>query len=300
MDTVLTLVVTPHDGELLREIEAKTLAYLNSSVTGTFERTVLSENEAIDLAFDGTDKAQEIHRDIPGLLSNVKIDWCLQSIKNRKKKLLLADMDSTIITVECIDELADFAGIKDKVSEVTEAAMRGEIDFIGALESRVALLKDLPESALKRCFDERVKLTEGARTLIQTMKSNGAYTALVSGGFTFFTSRIQVITGFDMHRSNELEIIDGLLTGKVVPPICDAGTKLESLKQLKNDLKLSVEQIVAIGDGANDIPMIDAAGLGVAFHAKEKTQNAADTAINHTSLETLLFYQGFRRSEFIS
>ena len=258
----------------------------------------LAEDRAVDLAFDGLEReAAQERLSAAGLLDTV--DFCLQPVDFRRKKLFLADMDSTIITVECIDELADFAGFREEVSAITERAMNGELDFNEAFRARVAMLKGLREEILQQVFDERVTLTPGARTLVQTMRSVGTYTALVSGGFTFFTGRVRELVGFHMDMSNELLFEDGALTGVAAEPILNSGAKLNTLESLRHDYSLRREETVAIGDGANDIPMIEAAGLGVAFHAKEKAAAAADATIRFGDLTTLLYYQGYRRSDFI-
>ena len=218
----------------------------------------------------------------------------------RRKKLLIADMDSTIITIECIDELADFMGLKAEIAAVTERAMRGELDFEQALTERVAKLKGLTVEKLQQAYDERVRLTPGAATLVRTMRANGAVTALVSGGFTFFTQRVARAVGFEHVYGNTLEIADGALTGRVVPPILGANAKLSELQSLIKQNGLNTEETLAIGDGANDIPMIEAAGLGLAFHAKPKTAAAARAEIRHGDLTTALFYQGYAESDFVT
>lgn len=253
----------------------------------------LKPHIAVDFTFTGTVEISALEELITAC------DFCLQPATDRRKKLLLADMDSTIITVECIDELADFAGLKNEVSAITEKAMRGELDFNDAFKSRVAMLTGLHEDVLEKTFAERVKLTGGARTLIQTMKKNGAYSALVSGGFTYFTSRVRALTGFDMDDANKLLFEDGKLTGKAIEPILNSQAKLDNLNRLKAELKLERTQITAIGDGANDIPMIEAAGLGVAFHAKPAAEAAASATIRYGDLTTLLYYQGYKASEFV-
>lgn len=226
------------------------------------------------------------------------IDVAVQPTAHRKKKLLVADMDSTIITVECIDEIADMVGLKEKVAKITEAAMRGELDFIGALKERVAMLKGLDVAALDKVYAERVRLTPGARTLIQTMNANGAMTVLVSGGFTFFTDRVAAAVGFKVARANTLEIKDGKLTGKVTPPIVDSATKKATLQEFAAQIDGGVAAALALGDGANDIPMIETAGLGVAFYAKPKTAAAADVAIRYGDLTAVLYLQGYKREDF--
>lgn len=321
MHIALTLVVNPDADAPLDKIVNGVKNAVNAPVT---ER-VLSAGKAVDLTFDfqhtlRTDDAQIPHTSradsaqsphishtvfahFPGLAAAIDVrglDWCLQPTEGRRKKLILADMDSTMITVECIDELADFVGLKEKVAAITEAAMRGELDFEGALTERVALLKGLPLRDLERCYSERIELMGGARTLVQTMKKAGATAVLVSGGFTFFTGRVAEAIGFDVHRSNVLEFDGDALSGTVQKPICGAQTKLDTLLEYKEKLGLEASDILAVGDGANDIPMIEGAGLGVAYHAKPKTQDAAAASVRHSDLTCLLYYQGYADSDFVT
>ena len=219
-------------------------------------------------------------------------------LANRRKKLLIADMDSTMIPVECIDEVADFAGVREQVVAITEPAMRGEISFEEALYARVALLEGLPEAKLQTVFDQRVSLNPGARTTIQTMRANGAYCALVSGGFTFFTERVAAAAGFNEHRANTLLSQDGKLTGKVSEPVLGRQAKIEALEEISARLGITPDDAIAVGDGANDLGMIGVAGLGVAYRAKPVVAEAADAAINHGDLTTLLYLQGYRDAEF--
>jgi len=207
-------------------------------------------------------------------------------------------MDSTLIGQECIDELADFAGFKDKVSAITERAMRGEIGFEGALTDRVALLNGLPLSDLQTCFQDRITLNEGAKTLCATMKANGAETVVVSGGFTFFSSRVAKAVGFEHHHANILMDDGEALLGQVQPPILGREAKLERLKDYSQGLG-GPEAAVAIGDGANDLAMVTASGLGIAYYAKPAVAAAAHCAINHTDLRTALYFQGYKDSEFV-
>lgn len=228
-----------------------------------------------------------------------KVDVIVQPIVGREKALLIADMDSTMITVECIDELADYAGIKPQIAEITERAMRGELDFEGALHGRVALLKGLPDGAIDQCRTERVVIMGGAKALVRTMKARGARTLLVSGGFTRFTGPVAEEIGFDVHVANVLEIADGALLGTVTTPIVDAArkrTELEAAIAGGIDRALTL----AVGDGANDIPMIQGAGLGVAYHAKPKTREAAAAEIVHGDLSVLLYAQGIPSAAWIS
>ncbi|MDF1720802.1 MAG: phosphoserine phosphatase SerB [Minwuia sp.] len=232
-----------------------------------------------------------------GALGGATIDLALTAARNRRKRLLIADMDSTMITVECIDELADFAGVRDAVSGITERAMRGEIDFEGALLERVGLMQGLPEDVLQQAFDARVRLTDGARTLLATMKASGAHAALVSGGFTYFTERVAAQAGFDEHHANTLLFTDGKLTGDVGRPILGRQAKLDQLNRITDMLGIGLDDALAVGDGANDLAMIQASGLGVAFHAKPMTANAAAARVSHGDLTTLLYYQGIPGSE---
>ena len=225
-------------------------------------------------------------------------DVIVQPVEGRAKALLIADMDSTMITVECIDELADYAGIKPQIAEITERAMRGELDFEGALHGRVALLKGLPDSAIDQCRQERVVIMGGAKALVRTMKARGARTLLVSGGFTRFTGPVAAEIGFDMHVANVLEIADGALLGSVTRPIVDAARKrveLEAAIAGGIDRALTL----AVGDGANDIPMIEGAGLGVAYHAKPVTRAAAAAEIVHGDLSVLLYAQGIASADWV-
>lgn len=241
--------------------------------------------------------ATELEQRATAALAGAAIDLALTPDRNRRKRLLIADMDSTIITVECIDELADFAGVRDAVSGITERAMRGEIDFDGALTERVGLMHGLPESVLQQAFDERVRLTDGAATLVQTMKAGGARAALVSGGFTFFTERVARLAGFDEHHANRLIFRDGHLTGEVGQPILGRQAKLDQLNRITAADGISNDDALAVGDGANDLAMIQASGLGVAFHAKPVTAAAAAARVVHGDLTTLLYYQGIPHGE---
>lgn len=227
-----------------------------------------------------------------------KVDVIVQAVAGREKKLLIADMDSTMITVECIDELADYAGIKPQIAEITERAMRGELDFEGALHGRVALLRGLPDSAIDRCRDERVVIMSGAKALVRTMKARGARTLLVSGGFTRFTGPVAEEIGFDAAVANVLEIADGALLGTVERPIVDAARKRA---ELEGAIASGIERALtmAVGDGANDIPMIEGAGLGVAYHAKPKTRAAAHAEIVHGDLSALLYAQGIAAKDWV-
>ncbi len=226
-------------------------------------------------------------------------DVVVQKTAERRRKLIIADMDSTMITVECIDELADYAGIKDQIAEVTERAMRGELNFEEALDSRVALLRGLPETAIEQCLAERVTIMPGARALVRTIRAHGGYAVLVSGGFTRFAEPVARMIGFDRAIANILGIADAMLDGSVARPIIGAETKRMTLLETLAEKGWSVADSLAVGDGANDIPMIEAAGLGVAYHAKPKTAAAAAASIRHGDLSALLFASGYRRAEWV-
>lgn len=229
---------------------------------------------------------------------DVPVDVNCVPLEGRRKRLLIADMDSTMIPVECIDEVADFAGVREQVVAITEPAMRGEISFEEALHARVALLEGLPVDKLQQVYDERVGLNPGARVLVQTMTAHGAYCALVSGGFTFFTERVAVAAGFHHNRANVLLSEDGALTGKVTEPVLGREAKVEALNTLTAERGITPKDALAVGDGANDLGMIGAAGLGVAFCAKPIVAEAADCAIQHGDLTALLYLQGYAETEF--
>jgi phosphoserine phosphatase len=234
-------------------------------------------------------------------LSGAAVDVVLQPAAGRRKVLFLADMDSTMIGQECIDELADYVGLKPRVAAITERAMRGEIEFAPALRERVALLKGLPASVVDEVIAARIRLTPGALALIATLRRNGAYTCLVTGGFTLFTARIAAMLGFDENRANTL-VLDaaGRLTGEVAEPIFGREGKLATLIELTRRLGIAAHDALVAGDGANDIAMIQAAGLGVAYHAKPKVAAAAAARIDHGDLTALLYVQGYRRDEFVT
>jgi len=237
---------------------------------------------------------------VAGVIAGLAIDACIQAAAGRKKRLLIADMDSTIINVECIDELADFAGVKDRVSEITERAMRGELDFEAALRERVAMLKGLPLADLQRAYDERVRLNPGARTLVRTMTAHGAKAFLVSGGFNFFTSRVAAAAGFDANRANTLVEAGDVLAGTVGDPILGKAAKLAALNEEAANLGIPLSATLAVGDGANDLAMIEASGLGVAYRAKPIVAAQADAKVDHADLTALLYFQGYRADEFVT
>lgn len=231
-------------------------------------------------------------------LQEIGIDLIVQPAEGRRKKMLLADMDSTMIGQECIDELAGMAGVGPRVAEITKRAMNGELDFEGALIERVGLLKGLPESVIDKVLAERITFTPGGRELIATMKANGGYAALVSGGFTAFTTAVAGALGFDEHRANTLLAENGTLTGGVARPILGREAKIAALREITARLGLSHSDVMAVGDGANDLGMLHLAGTGVALHAKPAVAAQCDIRINHGDLTALLYIQGYTVEEF--
>ncbi|KAB2912300.1 MAG: phosphoserine phosphatase SerB [Hyphomicrobiaceae bacterium] len=228
----------------------------------------------------------------------IDVNIIADDIALRRKKLLVADMESTIIEQECLDELADYVGLRPRIAAITERAMRGELDFEAALKERVGLLGGLDVRVLDELYANRITLMPGARTLVATMRKNGAICALVSGGFTFFTERVAARVGFDVQQANTLQIAGGKLAGTVAEPILGREAKLAALERLTREHRLAPAETIAVGDGANDLTMIKAAGLGVAFRAKPVVAAAAAASITHGDLTALLYLQGYRREEF--
>jgi phosphoserine phosphatase len=269
--------------------------------TDAAEVVWLARDEACEFPLHASDMeaARDVRDRIASRLSAFPVDVCVVPPEGRRKGLLIADMDSTIIQQECIDEMADVLGLKPGIAAITERAMRGEIPFEAALTERLALLAGLAEGDLQRVFDERVTLMPGARTLVATMRAAGAFTALVSGGFSFFTSRVAAAVGFDVDRANTLEMVDGRLTGRVVGPILGREAKLAALEQYRAERGIAAAATMAVGDGANDLAMITAAGLGVAYRAKPVVAADAHAGITHGDLTALLYLQGYARSQFV-
>lgn len=256
---------------------------------------ILSPGMAFDLPVahpDALAQARDRATDLP-------IDINLLPAGDRKKKLLVADMDSTIINVECLDELADMAGLKPQIAAITERAMRGELEFEAALKERVGMLKGLTLDALERTYVERVRLNPGAKSLLATMRANGAHTMLVSGGFGYFTQRVAEAAGFHVERGNRLIDDGAALTGEVGMPILGREAKLKALEEGVAANGLTSADALAVGDGANDLAMIRKAGLGVAYHAKPVVAQAAGAAINHNDLTALLYLQGYSDDEIV-
>lgn len=261
----------------------------------------LSPGVACELAVDLGETAPSVLADcVRAVTGDRPIDVNVIPLDVRRKRLLVADMDSTIIAQECIDELADAVGLRAEVAGITERAMRGEIAFEGALRERVGKLKGLGLDALERAYAERVALNPGARTLVRTMAHNGARCVLVSGGFTYFTSRVAAAAGFHADRANTLGAADGKLTGTVGEPILGREAKLAALTEEAAGLGAPLEATIAIGDGANDLAMIAAAGLGVAYRAKPIVAAEADCAVDHADLTAVLHFQGYRTDEFVT
>jgi phosphoserine phosphatase len=259
----------------------------------------LERGTACDLPFRGPAPA-DLSAKVRTRLSPHKLDIAVLPESGRRKALLVADMDSTILTVECLDELADFAGQKARIAAITERAMRGELPFEEALAERVGLLTGLEAAALERTWAERIRFTPGAAELIATMKAHGARTVLVSGGFTFFTERTARTLGFDRQYANSLELAGGALTGRVLPPILGRDAKRRILLEERAAGGLASGDTLAVGDGANDLGMLAEAGLGVAYRAKPAVAEAAQVSINHGDLTALLFLQGYKKAEFVA
>lgn len=301
MTHMLTLICNPKTPVLTGVHEEWARDQLKDLGAEPGDLQVLDPHSAFELAFAGPDvDAASLENAFGNTFPDAPVDVAVVPIANRKKKLLIADMDSTMINQECLDELADFAGLKDKISAITERAMAGELSFEPALRERVGLLSGLEETSLQRAFDERITLMPGGRELIQTMKANGAITCLVSGGFTFFTSRVAKALGFDLHFGNTLLAANGTLTGQVGDPILGKQAKLDTLQRLVEDHAIGLEHTMAVGDGANDQAMIEAASLGIAYRPHKILADAANVRIEYGDLTALLYLQGYSTAEFKS
>ncbi len=292
---VATLISNPAHPALTREVISAARAIL----PGSDEAVTLDGDIAAEIPF-----APPADVSIPGLADTVRaalqgapVDVVVQLAAGRRKRLFVADMDSTMIGQECIDELADMVGLKAHVAAITERAMRGEIEFEPALRERVGLLKGLAAGVVEDVLRERISLTAGGKALVATMKAHGAYTALVSGGFTLFTGPVGAMVGFDEDRANVLHVTDGKLAGTVAEPILGRDAKTATLIELRDRFHLSPSETLAVGDGANDLGMLGEAGLGVAYHAKPKVAAAAHARIDHGDLTALLYLQGYSREE---
>ncbi len=259
----------------------------------------LADGIACDIALRDDADPQTTEANLRAVVADAPIDVVVQETETRRKKFLIADMDSTMIGQECIDELADVVGLKDKVSAITARAMNGEIAFEPALRERVALLKGLPITVVDDVIAQRITLTSGGPQLIATMKARGFYTALVSGGFTVFTSRIAETLGFDENQANILIESNGILTGEVAEPILGKQAKVDALLTISERLGISPDEALAVGDGANDLGMLGIAGSGVALHAKPTVAAQAKMRIDHGDLTALLYIQGYRKTDFV-
>jgi phosphoserine phosphatase len=302
MECILTLIAAPTSASDPGALQPDLIETIAARIRDIGGRTgdlvwLAPEERACDMTFDRLDPIQ-VHEIARATLADLPVDFHAQPEEGRRKKLLIADMDSTIVTTETLDEMAAEAGLKDVIAEITGRSMRGELDFAQALIERVAMLADLPEAALAKTA-AATKLTSGAATLVRTMKANGAFTALVSGGFKYFTSRIGALVGFDLDLANDLEMEEGRLTGRLSGPILDKDGKVSALRHLAAEHGLSVSDAVTVGDGANDLPMLLEAGLGVAFHGKPLLREQVQAQVNHDDLTALLFFQGYRQEEFM-
>ena len=287
---IATLLTNPETPILTRE----TVESLRNAWGGGDARW-LDPGVAAEFSLEAVpDNAAQVWRDLQAL----QLDLAIQPEAGRRKRLLIADMDSTMIRQECIDELAAEAGVGAYVAGITARAMNGELDFEAALRERVGLLKGLPETVIATVIRDRITLMPGGEALLRTMKAHGAYTALVSGGFTAFTSAIAARLGFDENRANTLLVAEGKLTGEVATPILGKEAKVTALEEITAKLGIGADQVIAVGDGANDLPMLHRAGTGVALHAKPKVQEEAQIRVNHGDLTALLYLQGYARDEF--
>ncbi|WP_439549124.1 phosphoserine phosphatase SerB [Falsiroseomonas sp.] len=295
MPHILTLIAAP--GALDPALVSKVRGALDALGAAPGTPDWLAEREAVDIPFADA-AAEQAAAAARAVLAGAPVDAIATPAEGRRKRLLVADMDSTIVTSETLDEIAAYAGLKEKIAEITRRSMNGELDFHQALVERVGMLAGLDVSALEATWAETAMMP-GAAELVATMRANGAICCLASGGFTFFTGRVAAKLGFHHHVSNVLLIEDGKLTGKVVEPVFDRNAKLSTLKQLATDNGLALAATLAVGDGANDLDMIQAAGLGVAYRAKPVVAASARARVDHTDLLALLYMQGYRRAEFV-
>ena len=298
MTHVLSLISNPADAALSAEVVEK----VRAAVAPEANPVWLGEGVAAEIAIDAAaaaDGSALLRRSLAEI-DRHPIDIAVLPAAGREKKLLIADMDSTIIGQECVDELADYAGLRDEISAITERAMNGELRFEDALRDRVALLRGIPVSVIDEIVTDRITINPGAGTLVRTMRARGAHTALVSGGFREFTRRVAETVGFDEDFANDLVVADGLISGAIVEPVRGREGKRQTLLELAARLNISSDAALAVGDGANDIDMIDAAGLGVAYHAKPAVAERADARVDHGDFTALLYLQGIRAEEFVT
>ena len=289
---IVTLITTPNESTL----DAALVDSLRNAWGGG-DANWLAIDEAAEFVIPA---APDNQWDVWADLQQGCVDLVIQPLEGRRKKMLLADMDSTMIRQECIDELASEAGVGAYVADITARAMNGELDFEAALIERVGLLKDLPEPMIAQVLEQRITYMPGGYELVNTMKANGAYAALVSGGFTAFTARVAAALGFDENRANTLLVADGKLTGDVARPILGKAAKVQALEEITARIGITPADVLAVGDGANDLGMLGLAGTGVALHAKPSVQAQCDVRINHGDLTALLYLQGYGRDDFVT
>ena len=296
MQYVVTLTANKSLAPLTSHHAILTETLLKSLGSQLCETRWLSRGAAVDIVFDKVPLSVAREK-ITTRLDPVPVDVNVQELKGRRKRILIADMDSTIIENESLDDLADIAGLKSQVEVITEKAMRGEMDFKIALKERVRLLRGQPETILHRFLSERIKIADGAFCVIKTMKTQGAMTALVSGGFSQITEHVAKKVGFDINLGNQLLISDKKITGEISTPILNAQSKKKTLYSISNNQNAQIHETIAVGDGANDIPMLQSAGTGIAFRAKPIVQAATAFRISHCDLTALLYIQGYHDNE---
>ncbi len=294
MALIISLIAHPDHPVLTPTVLNQACALLNDQPPRILAEHIAAEFEISNLPHT---QQKSLSQKFTEIFANIPIDINIIPANNRLKKLLVADMDSTMIEQECIDELAAYAGKYDEIAAITERAMQGELDFEAALQERVSMLAGLPADIIDETFKKNISYTSGGLILIQTMKKHGAYTALVSGGFTAFTERVARGLGFDHHEANQLDFYDHKLSGRVKHPILGRVAKAHALQKLCDDRKIPQNQTLAVGDGANDLDMLAIADYGVAFHAKKATAQAAKISINHADLTALLYLQGIAQKD---
>ncbi len=295
MSIAITVTAAPQSQDLLLDAAAA----LQRELNGEADFRWLAEGEAMDLVLPADESGLPALKQMAAeLIADRPLDFCVQPAQGRTKRMLIADMDSTIIGQECLDEMAELKGIKPEIAALTERAMRGELDFEAALRERIRLLSGLTPADLQRVLEGQITLNVGARTLVETMKAHGAHTVLVSGGFTFFTNAVAALAGFAKDRANVFLWTDGQLSG-VAEPILGREAKLAALQEEAAAHGIALSEVIAVGDGANDLAMLKAAGLGVAYRAKPVVAAEADAQVKHTALTSLLYFQGYSRESFV-